>query len=403
MLGDNFILYKFFYNFVPSFDKFRFVARFKLMFMFSFSLLGAYGFNYFMSNANGEKVKKFIKGFIILVSGFIVLWLLFQFGLFKNMIDVYKDETIYDNSTFQLLKTVITLLALLALVIVYKKKIIFQQIVLFFIILFAFTDLYIFGTQHNNDPGSPEGIYVNKGVVAIIKQEYNHELFRITSRTKENIHVFHMDNQGMIDFIFIQNGYTPLALKNRFPPYRTNDIMNVKYIAVVDTVTLIRRFEQNKNYMPRTWVSYYPIIEPSLGNVAKILEDSTFDIRRKVIIDQEPNIFIDTNTLIVDDYKSDIISYKINEITLSVTTTQNGILVLSEVYYPNWKVFVDDVEKPMLRADYSLRAVVIEKGTHTVIFKYVDKDFQLGAIITLFALAMVIGGFVISGYKKTIL
>jgi uncharacterized membrane protein YfhO len=92
-------------------------------------------------------------------------------------------------------------------------------------------------------------------------------------------------------------------------------------------------------------------------------------------------------------------SYDINEITLSVETSENGILVLSEVYYPNWKIFVDGVEKPMLRCDYSLRGIALEKGNHAVVFKYVDKDFQLGATITLFALAIVMGGFIIDRYK----
>jgi len=98
-------------------------------------------------------------------------------------------------------------------------------------------------------------------------------------------------------------------------------------------------------------------------------------------------------------FTTQIKSYDINEITLSVETSENGILVLSEVYYPNWKVFVNDVEKPMLRCDYSLRGVAIEKGNHTVVFKYIDKDFQLGAVITLFALAIVIGGFIADRYK----
>ena len=92
-------------------------------------------------------------------------------------------------------------------------------------------------------------------------------------------------------------------------------------------------------------------------------------------------------------------SYGINEIILSVETSENGILVLSEVYYPNWKVFVDGVEKPMLRCDYSLRGVALEKGSHIVIFKYVDKYFQLGAVITLFGLAIVVGGFILATYK----
>jgi uncharacterized membrane protein YfhO len=204
----------------------------------------------------------------------------------------------------------------------------------------------------------------------------------------------------MLDFIFLIDGNTPLSLKDRFPPHRTNDLMNVKYSSViVDTVNKLSRFNLNESYMPRTWMSYYPIVEDSLENVSKILEDSTFDIRTKVIIDQEPEISIDTNNNI-GKHKINIVSYQINEIIILVETSENGILVLSEVYYPNWKVFVDDVEKPMLRADYSLRGVALEKGNNIVVFKYVDKDFQIGAIISLFTLAMVVGGFVLVRYYK---
>jgi uncharacterized membrane protein YfhO len=152
--------------------------------------------------------------------------------------------------------------------------------------------------------------------------------------------------------------------------------------------------------MPRAWMSYYPIVESSLENVSKILEDPMFDIRTKVIIDQKPEIFIDTNLVNTAYGQVAIKSYEINEITLSVETNENGILILSEVYYPNWKVFVNGVEKPMLRCHYSLRGVALEKGNHTVVFKYVDKDFQIGATITLFALAMVICGFIVDRYKR---
>jgi hypothetical protein len=127
ILGDNFILYKLFYDFIPGFDKFRYLGRFGLVLPFSFSLLSAYGFDYFINNVDSEKVKKFIKYFTILVSVFILLWLLFQLGLFKNMTDVYKDEKFYDNSVLQLLKTVVILLVLLGLVILYNKTTKFQH------------------------------------------------------------------------------------------------------------------------------------------------------------------------------------------------------------------------------------------------------------------------------------
>jgi hypothetical protein len=400
-LGDNFIFHKFFYNFVPMFDSFRFPSRFvALVLPFSFSLLGAYGFDYFIKNTDSEKIKKFIKYFIILVSGFILLWLLYQVGLFKGIARAYQDEKVYDNSTVQLLKTVITLLVLFGLVILYKKKIIFQQVILLLFILLSFVDLYIFGSQQNNSPDGPDKLYgEHRELVKKIKQVYHNELFRIQTRTKENI-LYFGQNQGMLDFIFMLDGYSPLNLKYKFPAFRTNELMNVKFFVVIDTTRGIR-FILNEGCVPRAWISYYPIIENSQERVAEILEDPTFDIVRKVIIDQEPEVHINKALMGGGTARNQIMfkSYDINEIALSVETSENGILVLSEVYYPNWKVFVDGVEKPMLRCYYSLRGVAIEKGKHTVIFKYVDRDFQLGVVITLFALAIVMGGFVIDRYK----
>jgi hypothetical protein len=396
MLGDNFILYKLFYDFVPGFDKFRGIGRFGLIFAFSFSLLSAYGFDYFINNVHSEKVKKFIKYFIILVSTFILFWLLFQVGLLKDVVDVYKNKLLYDNSTIQFLKTTVILSALLGLVIIFERESINRKVCLLFFVLLFFVDFYIFGSQHNTSPENIKDFYQNQDAIKAIKDEYNYELFRVKARTKENF--FALDqNEGMLNFIFMLDGYNPLNLKDRFPPYRTNDLMNVKYYAVMNPQSKRLKFEENETCMPRAWFSNHPIVESSLEKVSQMLEDSTFDIKRNVIIDQEPEIPIDTN---LEKSVIRLTDYNINEIILKVETNENGILVLSEVYYPNWKVFVDDVEKHMLRANYSLRGVAIEKGNHTVVFKYVDKDFQLGAIIMFSALAIIIGGFIIDRYKQ---
>jgi hypothetical protein len=290
VLGDNLIIYKFFYNFVPGFDKFRFIGRFgAIVLAFSFSLLGAYGFDYFIKNAGSEKVKKFIKYFIVLLSAFIILWLLYQVGLFKEIADAYKDEKFYNNSTLQLLKTVITLLTLLGLVILYKKKTIPQQVSLLFFILLSFADLYVFGSQQNNSSKRPVQ-FEKQGMSTEIKQDYSIELFRIQSKIEEGSPFIY--NQGMLGFIFLLDGDTPLSLKDRVPPFRTNELMNIKYTAVYDTVTKNFYSKYNKNYMYRVWMSYNPIVESSLEKVAEILEDTTFDIRTKVIIDQEPEVYI---------------------------------------------------------------------------------------------------------------
>ena len=396
ILGDNFILYKLFYDFVPGFNIFRGIGRFGLIFAFGFSLLGAYGIDYFINNAESDKVKKFIKYFIMLISGFTLLWLLYQVGLLKWLTDNYIDKEVYDNSTLQLFKTVVILLVLLGLIIWFKKKIISQSVTLLFFILLSFIDLYIFGSKHNTSPVMIEEFYTNKEAIQIIKEDYNGtELYRIKGRSPENLFAFDQ-NQGMIDFVFMIDGYNPLNLKNRFPPFRENDLMNVKFFTIWDYETEMLRLILNETYAPRAWMAYQTIVESSLENVAKILEDSTFDIKTKVIIDKVPEIPIDKD---IENNLIKLKNYSINEITFEIETSENGIFVLSEVYYPNWKVFVNNVEKPMLRCHYSLRGVALEKGTHTVIFKYVDKDFQLGATISLFALAIVVGGFIMLRIK----
>jgi hypothetical protein len=303
ILGDNFIIHKFFYNFVPGFNNVRFIGRFLLVFAFAFSLLSAYGFDYFIKNAESEKVKKFIKCLIILISGFILLWLLYIAGIFENLIWRYKNDFVtkgseiitgiaYKNSITQLTITIIILSVLFGLIILYKKKIILQQIILFLFVLLSFADFYVFGSQLNNGITTPEKYYYsNKEIIDHIKQDYKKELSRVTDVIDYHRKLIKRSH-AMTDFVFMIDGMSPLAIKDKFPPYRTNELMNVKIVAVVPVDKVRVKLTLNENYTPRAWMSYYPIVESSLEKVAKILEDTTFDIRTKVIIDQEPEVYI---------------------------------------------------------------------------------------------------------------
>jgi hypothetical protein len=71
-----------------------------------------------------------------------------------------------------------------------------------------------------------------------------------------------------------------------------------------------------------------------------------------------------------------------NRLTLRVKTGENGFLVLSDTYYPGWKVYVDGEKKKIYRANYTFRAVPLHPGTHQVEFVYDPLSFKLGAMIT---------------------
>ena len=95
-----------------------------------------------------------------------------------------------------------------------------------------------------------------------------------------------------------------------------------------------------------------------------------------------------------------IVGYGPNEIRLETDGTAPGILVLSEVYYPGWRAWVDDGEVQVLRADFLFRALPVAAGTHRVRLLYDPLSFKIGeAIFGVTVLA--IGGWVAWEMRKS--
>lgn len=76
-----------------------------------------------------------------------------------------------------------------------------------------------------------------------------------------------------------------------------------------------------------------------------------------------------------------ITSYSLNEMRLEVEAANEGYLVLSEVYYPGWRAYVDGAEEPLLRANYAFRAVYLEPGLHQVRLVFAPTSWKVGLLI----------------------
>lgn len=63
-----------------------------------------------------------------------------------------------------------------------------------------------------------------------------------------------------------------------------------------------------------------------------------------------------------------------------------GLLVLSEVYDPDWRVTVDGVSTPVVRVDGILRGVTLEQGMHRLVFTYWPRGLAWGIGLTTAAL-----------------
>lgn len=96
--------------------------------------------------------------------------------------------------------------------------------------------------------------------------------------------------------------------------------------------------------------------------------------------------------------------YSPNRLSYEVSAAARGLAVFSEIYYPaGWRAFIDGEEVPILRADYTLRALLIDEGSHEVEFVYDPGSFTIGKNISLASSLVIILALVYSffyGHKK---
>lgn len=74
-----------------------------------------------------------------------------------------------------------------------------------------------------------------------------------------------------------------------------------------------------------------------------------------------------------------------NTIELMVDIPKEKYLVLSYLYRPNWKAFIEKVELKIYRAYGGFMCVKVPAGNHIIKFRYIPRDVYLGLVLTLFA------------------
>ncbi len=85
--------------------------------------------------------------------------------------------------------------------------------------------------------------------------------------------------------------------------------------------------------------------------------------------------------------------YTGNEIEIQTTGDANAYLVLTDAYFPGWKVYIrpagaaqaDEREAPIYRAYGNFRAVPLSAGEQIVHFKYTPMSFKLGVYVSFLA------------------
>jgi hypothetical protein len=182
--------------------------------------------------------------------------------------------------------------------------------------------------------------------------------------------------------------------------YHMLDAMNARYVVTSHPFPNVPQFElvwegadyegrrhlvyENKNALPRAFFagSYRVFAPDEMLALLPTLPANGIDLSGTVLLEKEPFV----RPVSASGAEAVIRRYSLNEIRVDAKLPSPAILVLSEVYYPKWKVTVDGAEAEMLKADYVLRGVALPAGDHEVVFRYDSSTLKRGLLISLLTL-----------------
>lgn len=176
------------------------------------------------------------------------------------------------------------------------------------------------------------------------------------------------------------------------------NMLNMKY-AIVPLQNGQQMPVENPYAMGNCWfVNDLQVVDNANDEIAAI---GKINLRNMAVIDKS---FADKLNVDIPDIaplmaynedKIELTRYAPNRLDYLAQNEQNKIAVFSEIYYPHgWKLYLldkdgnPDVELPIARADYMLRAAVIPAGTHTLAMIFAPDSVHKGNILSMVCFAL---------------
>ncbi len=172
------------------------------------------------------------------------------------------------------------------------------------------------------------------------------------------------------------------------------DLLNVRYIIVPasgqaqdtaargvleQSATVHRgqgvRVLERPDALPRAWIVHAAHQADPDQSLAR-LADAQVDPRQAALLEVPPPELAQPPDSTSD--RAEITTYESDRIELRVETDAQGLLMLSEVYYPAWKAYVDGKPTPVYTANYLLRAVPVAAGEHVVELRFESAALRAG-------------------------
>lgn len=426
--GKNFpLLYDVFYNYVPSFNKFRAPSMALCLLQFATPVLAGYGLSAVLRWHQKKEMKKTATWIVSLTSAFLVMGFVYTTiseptykrsvaealaeknpEQLKSPEDVSAQYTqvVFDNMKSDWIASGFIVVGFGLLIMLIVRGSISPRVALPLAIVLALIDLWrVDARPYEPREGSPEkNVFRRYDVVDFIKSDPG--VFRIADVSGalpanwwayfliENVHGYSSAKlrlyQDMLDVAARGSGQEPVPGNSVITSPFMWDLLNVKYIVSRQQIgTMPAAFQssmagfyvyKNENFLPRAWFVDSVMVERSAASVLYKLRDGSFDPRKTAWVESDVKGHVtppDSATTLRITGKGN------HNLAIETNNTNASFMVVSEIYYPEWHCYLDGSEIPIYKTDFLLRGVVVPAGEHIVEFRFESPSFEHGQTISM--------------------
>jgi hypothetical protein len=147
--------------------------------------------------------------------------------------------------------------------------------------------------------------------------------------------------------------------------------------------------------LPRAYTVRRVLYEPEVESALARIKTDVFRPRQEAVV-ISPNREADrgdADASLAD--VAEITGYSTEEVAITAECHSACLLILTDLHYPGWRVFVDGREDEIQRVNVLFRGVWLDPGAHRIVYRYEPRSFRLGlwmlvsALLTAAALVFV--------------
>ncbi|MGK6350475.1 YfhO family protein [Parapedobacter sp. DT-150] len=423
-----------FFNYFPMYNKFRAVESTLMIVTLSVPILAILAVNELITN--GNKIKNVDKkvlyvlygvgGLTLIIAALPDVFLSFKSSNHQAMIQQYgqqlRDNTFANElmaalvkdraalartDAFRSLLFVVLTFGLVWLLIKHKLKAQTAVILLGAVILI---DLWGVDRRHLNNERFVDKLQVNRQFIQerevdkliLMDKDPNYRVLDLTTNPFEDARTsyFHKSLGGYHAAKLMR--YQEV-IERQFSSAINEDVLdmlNTRYLITTDNQNS-QRIQRRSSAVGNAWfVEKVTLVK---NNEEEMEAINAFDPRKEAFIHEAFKPLLDEKRLGKPANSSiELTSYRPDRLVYEYSAPQDALAVFSEIWYDKgWKAYVDGEERPILRANYLLRALQLPGGNHQVEFKFEPRSYHLGETISLIASVILVAGMALAIWVET--